>query len=212
MATKYTLRNGTAYPKERIKTVLIEEVMRRLRNCSPELTWKEKGKFLTEYAREMKNSGHSEEFRIEVIHRAVEKYKKILNAHLNGEKQMYRSKEERNAEIAAKGGKARKDSWFRKKRQNNTDERKITSVLRVPYTRGKMKKMIDRTLETSSRPDGTHAIAHEDSGDKLLHQLVRPDPFPADSCGRQQCRTVKKTIDGKCENTCWQQHTNYTKF
>ena len=42
--------------------------------------------------------------------------------------------------------------------------------------------------------------------------MVRPDPFPAESCGRQQCRTVKKAIDGKCENTCWQQHTNYSVF
>ena len=63
MATRYTLRKGTAYPKEKIRAVLVEEIMRRLRNCSPELSEERKGEFLTEYAKEMQNSGHDEALR-----------------------------------------------------------------------------------------------------------------------------------------------------
>ena len=37
MASKYTLRKGTAYPLGNLKTVLVEETLRRLRNCSPEM-------------------------------------------------------------------------------------------------------------------------------------------------------------------------------
>ena len=76
MASKFTLKKGTAYPKNKIRAVLVEEVMRRLRNCSPEMEWEEKGVFLTEYAREMKNSGHDEKFRREVMKKAVAKYER----------------------------------------------------------------------------------------------------------------------------------------
>ena len=118
--------------------MLIEEVTRRLRNCTPEMDWTSKGKFLTEYAKEMKNSGHDERFRTEIMERAVGKYKKMLDEHERGVKCMYRTREERQTEIEKRGGKAGKDSWFRKKNDNQREKR--TSVLRVPYTGGELKK------------------------------------------------------------------------
>ena len=134
MSSKFTLRNGTAYPRDRLKAVLIEEVTRRLRNCTPEMDWTSKGKFLTEYAKEMKNSGHDERFRTEIMERAVGKYKKMLDEHERGVKCMYRTREERQTEIEKRGGNAGQDSWFRKKNDNQREKR--TSVLRVPYTGG----------------------------------------------------------------------------
>ena len=209
MTTKYTLLNGTAYPNGRLRAVLIEEVLRRLRNCSPDMDWKEKGKFVTEYAKEMKNSGHSEKFRKEIIERAIEKYKTILHRHNNGEKIMYRTRQERKVEIAERGGKAEKDTWFRGTKNGGKEE--TTSILRVPYTRGVMKSLVNRTLKTNKKPEGTLAMAQEDSGDRLLHQLVKPDPFPSLSCGRPTCKTItNRNLDGACNNTCWQNHVNYT--
>ena len=185
---------------------MVEEVMRRLRNCSPEMRWEEKGVFLTEYAREMKNSGHDEEFRKEVMKRAVTKYKQELKDHNSGKKDMYRNREERERDYKEKGGRATSDSWFRKKKSN----KKTTSILRVPYTGGKLKGKIDKTLKKMKSPRGTNTLAQEDSGEKLLHKLVRPDPFPAGNCGREGCKTIVKDIEGGCNGTCWQQHVNYT--
>ena len=49
MASELTLRNGTAYPKNKIRVVMVEETLRRLRNCSPGLPREEKGKHITEH-------------------------------------------------------------------------------------------------------------------------------------------------------------------
>ena len=62
---------GTAYPKNKLRAVMIKEVMRRLRNSSSEMIWEEKGMFLSELAREMMNSGHNETFRKEIMERSV---------------------------------------------------------------------------------------------------------------------------------------------
>ena len=196
MATKYTFRRGTAYPRSRIKSVMVEEVLRRLRNCSPEMSWEEKGAHLTEFAKEMKNSGHKEKFREEVMNTAVKKYERDLVDHESGKKNMYRNREEREIEKEQKGGEMKKDSWFRKR--GSEKQQKTTSILRVPYTEGILKKEIQKVIVTARQPEGTNAAAYEDNGDKLHHQLVRPDPFPAITCGRTECKTVVEGVEGEC--------------
>ena len=111
------------------------------------------------------------------------------------------------------GGKNTKDSWFRKKKSGG-DGSKITSILRVPYTGGVLKNKVERTLQNAKRPKGTRTVAQEDSGDKLQHQLVRPDPFPKKDCGREKCKAVVKGKEREegCGGTCWQQHVNYTMY
>ena len=210
MTSKFTLKKGTAYPKSRIRAVMKEEVLRRLRNCSPEMTWEEKGVFLTEFAIEMRNSGHDEKFREEVMNRAVKKYEKDLEEHNSGKKNLYRNRKEREEECKQKGGKRTKDSWFRKK--GGKDKERTTSILRVPYTRGVLKEEMDKTLSIAQKPEGTCTVAYEESGQKLHHMLVRPDPFPKEECGRAQCRTVVEGLEGGCRGTCWQQHVNYSIY
>ena len=205
MASKYTLRKGTAYPLGNLRAVLTEEILRRLRNCSPEMTWEEKGKFLTEYAKELQASGHNEKFRKEIMEKAVRIYKKDLEEHEKGNRDMYRSRKDREEQIKNKG-KADKSNWFR-----GDEENAETSILRVPYTKGAvLKRKMNTVIQTERRPNGTKTKVQEDSGDKLVHQLIKPDPFAGDTCGRRECRTVTKGTKGPCRGTCWQQHVNYT--
>ena len=134
----------------------------------------------------------------------------MLDEHERGIKCMYRTREERQTEIEKRGGKKGKDSWFRKKNDNQREKR--TSVLRVPYTGGELKKAVNGAIRRNDQPEGTSTDAYEDSGDRLLHALVRPDPFPTEDCGRITCQTVCGDIHGKCKNTCWQNHINYTVY
>ena len=69
---------------------------------------------------------------------------------------------------------------------------KQQSILRIPYTGGTLKSKIETTLKNAKRPKGTLAIAQEDNGQKLKHQLVKPDPFPKKNCGRERCKAVVK--------------------
>ena len=117
-------------------------------------------------------------------------------------------REEREREYKKRGGRSTSDSWFRKKKTNKTET--TTSILRVPFTKGKLKRNIDKTIKEMKTPRGTKTVAQEDSGEKLLYKLVRSDPFPVGDCNREGCKTVVKGVERGCKGTCWQQHVNYT--
>ena len=60
----------------------------------------------------MQVSGYTDEERKHIMYTA---YRKELERHMNGEQDLYRSREEREIQIEAKGGKANKSNWFRKR-------------------------------------------------------------------------------------------------
>ena len=62
----------------------------------------------------MFEAGHSEPFRVVILTRVVSKYQASLARHLSGERQMYRTRQERELCWAEQGGKGTKSSWFRK--------------------------------------------------------------------------------------------------
>ena len=86
------------------------------------------------------------------------------------------------------------------------------SVMRVPYTGWVLKRSVNKTLRNNKKPESTLTTAHEDSGDRLLHQAVKPGAFPSETCGGPTCQTIIKDLQGTCHNTCWQNHVNYTVF
>ena len=205
MASRATLRANTAYPTSKIRSVMVEEVLRRLRNCSPECTWEERGKYLTEFAVALKSSGHSEHFRQVVFEKAVARFEKELANHHDGTADLYRTREERERQIVLKGGKADKDSWFRQK-EGDSDQR-VTSILSVPYTsKSSLTSEVKRIFDKTQLPTGLKSKAQESSGSKLQHCLVRPDPFPRERCQRAGC-----PVNGEegCLDKCFQGHVNY---
>ena len=131
MASKLTLRANTAYPMSQLRSIMVEEVLRRLRNCSPDSSWQERGSHLTEFAYSLRCSGYPEHFRKIVFNKAVARFEKELQAHQLGQVDLYRSREERARQLLERGGKSSKDSWFRK---NKAGGAQATGVLKVPYT------------------------------------------------------------------------------
>ena len=154
----------------------------------------------------MKISGHSEFFRSTVISKAVARYKRELLKHLEGKEDIYRSREVRSKQIAKKGGKANKETWFRK---CNSKNEKITSVLKVPFSCGVLKRNICKVVENCEDPEGTKTRIIEGEGSRLRDMLVQPDPFPKLKCAREDCRTKRKNGQD-CQETCYQGHVNYT--
>ena len=185
---------------------MVEEALRRLRNCSPSLSLTEKGQHLTDFAYSLKLSGHSENFRRDIIERAVKRYNKEIENHNSGSQDIYRSREDRKEQIRIKGGKIKKDNWYKKK---NKIGEKITSILNVPYTNGALLKEIKEIVKQSPNPTGTRMNVQEEEGVKLCHQLVRPDPFPRKNCPRPDCKTIKDKDHDSCYETCYQGNVNY---
>ena len=207
MASNLTLRNGTAYPKNRMRAVMVEEALRRLRNCSPELPKEEKGKHMTDFALGLKMSGHDERFRMDIIKGAMKIYEDELRNHNEGKKDIYRSRATRNEQLRLRGGKASKDNWYKKKK-DSSEKNGTTSILRVPYTGGTLAKAMSNCIKEGAAPKGTKTIVQEDTGIKLAHQIVKQDPFPLSTCSREKCNTV---VSGKesCHSTCYQANVNY---
>ena len=202
MASNRTILARTAFPNSCKRAVLVEETLRRLRNCSPSMEMEEKGEFLTQLALEMRRSGYDERFRVNVMRKAVERYKKELSDHLEGREDLYRSRQTRDEQVKQKGGKSDRDNWF--KRGGN----KATSILRVPLSDGsKLKKMVEERLKRCPNPDGVRTRVQEDNGKKIKYSLMKTDPFPRSSCGRANCPLSMQ--EGGCRERCYSCHTNY---
>ncbi len=203
MASKLTLRAHTAYPKSQLKNIFTQEALRRLRNCSPQSSWDNKGKHLTDFAKSLQASGHNEKFRQCIFDTAVKRYKQELEKHQTGEKDMYRSRETQIREIGEKGGKKDKGNWFRK-----GDKDRTTSVMTVPYTEGKLTQTITMRVDACKNPEGIRTKFQEGGGKKLVSQLMKGDPFPRTKCFRTDCPVVVRGQE-YCKETCFQGHATY---
>jgi hypothetical protein len=109
MASDVTLNAKSAYPLSATRATLTEETLRRLRNNSPEDDFASKCDHITKWAISLKRGGHDEKFRVNMIAKAVKKFKDEICDHNEGRKDLYRSREERERQIQEKGGRDKKD-------------------------------------------------------------------------------------------------------
>ena len=82
MAIRDIILANSAFTLRDKKNILLEEASRRLRSCSPHLSWPEKAKHMTTLNLQMLRCGHGEEFRSMITSRAVAKV-----PHLSGQPQ-----------------------------------------------------------------------------------------------------------------------------
>ena len=205
MASKLALRANTAYSVGQLKATLVQEVLRRLRNCSPESTWEEKGEHLTEFAMTLQASGYDEGMRKKVFGIAVKRYLKEWEDHMSGERDMYRSREMREEQQERAGGKTDKSNWYKKKGKG---KEKVTSVMTVPYTGGVLADEVKKRIAKCRPIEGIKTKVIEGGGEKLVRSLMSADPFPRSKCYRQDCPVVRNGKEG-CGETCFQQNATY---
>jgi hypothetical protein len=205
MASDVTLNAKSAYPEVATRATLTEETLRRLRNNSPEDDLKSKCEHITKWAISLKRGGHVESFRVNMIAKALRRYKQEIKDHEEGRRDIYRSRQERERQIEERGGRDRRDCWFKNK--GGRSKQSVTSIFRVPMTKGgKLKDEIEKKLEKYEAPDGVKAKVMENSGRSVKNVLVRNDPFPREHCGREEC-TMN---NGKCREKCYTANANYT--
>merc|ERR1712020_331626 len=92
--------------------ILKEKSLRILRNCSPDVPWKRKAEFLSDFSLRMKLSGYPERYRATIIESALIAWDKILLDDLMGVRPLYRTnswkKEERRKKKELK-----KVNWYK---------------------------------------------------------------------------------------------------
>ena len=192
MASRRVVAARSAGSNSEKRNVLVQECLRRLRNCGPNQPWAVKVHFMNQLMLDMKHAGHSEHFREIVAIKAISKYKAQVEDSVQGKKPLYRSRAEIKESEAERGGKARKDDWFR------VDG--YTSTLNVLPTPGS--KLARQTADAMKRcppPEGTKSKIQERGGSTVQRQLVRSNPFPREECGREDCgMCAQKASKGMC--------------
>ena len=156
----------------------MEEGLRRLRNCSPDLDWRDKVEFLNRFASDLKRSGHATSFRRTILKRIILKYKTDLSNHVEGIKPLYRTRVEREHQNLSCS--KERHTWFRSSG--------ATSTLTVPTTPGgTLADEVRRNLDRSRQPEGTKTKVIEDGGVSSRVGLVKTNQFPRLDCHRDDC-------------------------
>ena len=201
VATKAVINSRAAVPEKMKRTVLTQEIIRILRNCSKLLPWEEVCKHVEEFSMRMQYSGYNETYRAQVVKSALHAYDTMLDKDQRGEEPLYRPREWRKVERAMER-RAKKSEWFK-----GTKKKKNETVIFVPTTPGG--ELRKRYLEKIEEAKIKIAVA-EVPGRSLKKRLQRSDPFKGRKCedpdkcmvcmgGGRGCRSNGVTYEVKCK-------------
>jgi hypothetical protein len=202
MASRKLVLAKSAFSTSKKRSILLEEGMRRLRNCSPNLPWDTKAKFLNRFSSDMKYSGHTPSFRQIILRRTISRYQTELTNHLEGKKKLYRSRLERIEMTEKNKFAAQKDTWFR---TGGT-----TSTITVPATpNGLLSDKIRNNLKRGRQPTGTQTRVVEDGGVSAQMGLTRSNQFPREKCHRTECILCFQKDGSRGGTRCAQSNVGY---
>ena len=190
MASSKVIHRRSAMSNKVKRSVLIQEGLRRMYNCTPNLPLAMRANVLQEFAASMMLSGHSESFREYVLTAVMRKYEKDLQAYNEGAKPLYRKKSDRtDNSVQTKS----KTAWLEKVGHNN--------LMVIPNTPGsKLLKHIKQKLQNIDEPEGIKTLFREDGGIAGKQLLCRSDPFPRRNCSDTMCMMCSSGNDtlAKC--------------
>ena len=180
MAGRKVVQARSAFSTSKKRSILLEEGMRRVRNCSPELPWSKKVYFLNKFSSDLKYSGHTISFRKTLLKRIVARYDVELANHLEEKTRLYRNREERINMKEANKMNSMKDTWFR--------VGGYTSTLMVPATpNGVLAEKVRENLEKGRQPAKTKTKVIENGGSSVRKGIVQSNQFPRQKCERENC-------------------------
>ena len=128
--------------------------------------------FLNKFSSYLRYSGHTANFRRTILNRVLNKYRTDLSNHVEGNKTMYRSREERETMKETTRGSSQKDTWFR--------AGGATSTLTVPVTPGGI--LADRVRMNLTRGRQPYGKVLEDGGICTRMVLTKSNQFPREEC------------------------------
>ena len=113
-SSKYCILERSAQSKKIKRETLIQEGVRRLKNCSVDIDWLLKADILSEWSAVMKRSGYKEGYRFQMIKAAVQIYEKKMEDNRMGLIPMYRDTDWKREE-REKAKDDKKEHWYRSK-------------------------------------------------------------------------------------------------
>ena len=187
VSSKMVINAKSALPMSTKRTVLTQEALRVLLNCSRDLPWENKQKHLNQLSLRMQFSGYTKEFRFQVMSSAVKAHNTLMQKELNGDRPLYRSRDWNKFERRQQKEQKKKD-WYK--------EGDYDSVMFIPATPGSaLKKSYDQIV----RDEGLKIRVVEKAGISLRRKLQRSNPFKPKTCSRSDCFICTTGGDGPCD-------------
>ena len=168
------------------RTILVQQAIRILRNCSEDLPWEIKKKHLNHMMKRMQYSGYNQKFRYEVLNSALHAFEEMKKKDESGEQPLYRSKHWRRKERRAAKEEKRKN-WYKRGGYE--------SVIFVPSTK---ESTLLKQLQANIDKSKLKIKLIEKSGTSLGDILRTADPRKEKNCNRGDCPICTKGGKGNC--------------
>ena len=169
VSSKLVLHRDSAISIHSKRTILTQQCLRVLLNCSESLEETRRNEHLSFYMARLQSSGYDHAFRLDILKSALNAYEKKKEAEKEGEK-MHRERTW-NRKERKKQKEQRKRNWFK----NGEND----SVLFIPATPDSELK--NKIQEEIRRQNGRIKVI-EKSGTKIVRLLQRNDPFKKKEC------------------------------
>ena len=188
VSSKAVLHRDSAISINNKRTILTQQCLQVLLNCSEHLEEERRNEHLSFFMARMQSSGYDHEFRLEVLKSALNAFEKKKEAEKDGKK-MHRERTWNRTE-RRKQKKERKNNWYR------TGE--VESVLFIPATPNAELK---RRMQDKLKSKDARIKVIEKSGTKIVRLLQRNDPFKKKECtDAANCLVCSSQKPGGCRD------------
>ena len=171
VSTRAVIDNRSSHPIQMKRNVMINEILRILRNCNEYCPWEEVAKHISYFMKRLQFSGYDQSFRYEVSRIALKRHAATLKENNDQHQQ-----------------KKTKNRWFQKK--NDAD-----AVMFVQATKNEqMKNEIQRCADRNKM----NLKVIEKIDNNMRKELQRSNPFKSEKCGRATCKICELESGVNC--------------
>ena len=170
VSTRAVINERSSHPVNMKKNVLVNEVMRILRNCNSFLKWEETADHISYFMKRLQFSGYDQEFRYEVVRKALKKQEEERTENQSGNNEAKRQKKKR---------------WYEE----------ANKVMFVQATKGGELK---REIERCAKKNKVGLKVVEKVTHNIRKELQRSNPFKDDSCGKENCMVCRNSVGVDC--------------
>ena len=172
-------------------SVLVEEGVRRLRNCSRGMDWEVSRKVMASCSQKLRRSGYPTTVRHQVIKTAITKWEQMCEDEDKGVRPIHRPRHWK-----AKERKREKEmkltNWHKSQREQ------ISAPLILDPTAGSMTNEMKDVCRKFENITGMKVVVQERAGASVKH-TAKAEPLRSKGCLREDCFPCKSGGNGRCE-------------
>ena len=190
ITSKHVINYNSALCLNTKRTILTQQLLKVMLNCSSNLPWEVTVSHLTHFVNRMQLSGYNKKFRYEIVLSMLHAFNSIKAEVERGIRPMYRSREWKKAE-RRKSKISKKKTWY----QKGGNE----AVLFVPAT---PRSTLANLYKSKAKENGISIKIVEKSGTKIRNRLQVNDPLSSRICPEEdKCFACQTSAKGNCKST-----------